>query len=348
MWLDQIRARLFGSKSPPAILADTLATGSIHAPKVLILSGSKRNQNYYRDMELARQTRAVLIAEGYDFEAHNWDVARLCRDLMGGAPDWVFVNYVHSYTALLRGFDSINAPVFGFVGDHYNFTEKSPVALSKQAFFGGIPLAGMVSAYPHTNATVAHALGRPDLPFVDLPWAVDPAVFVDLKIKRRHDIACMGALTEGKYPFRRQVRAWLESQRVLKLYGKKRTKGPGGAQHDGGAFNLALNQCRSAFTCASSMQYLLMKYLEIPASGNLMFAEKIRDLSALGFVDEHHYLAVTPENFEERMIYYLKGDGRSEGERIARAGRDLVRSSHCWQHRIRLLLDTVAALLSPK
>ena len=96
------------------------------------------------------------------------------------------------------------------------------------------------------------------------------------------------------------------------------------------------------------MQYLLMKYLEIPASGTLMFAEGIRDLSALGFVDGHHYLAVTPENFEERMIYYLKGDGRSEGERIARAGRDLVRSSHSWQHRIRLLLDTVAGLLSPK
>ena len=348
MWLDRIKTRLFGHRNPTGILADTLTTGPIHAPKVLILSGSKRNQNYYRDLELARQTRAILIAEGHDFGAHNWDVARLCMELMGGAPDWVFVNYVQSYTSSVRGLDRIKAPVFGFVGDHYNFTDDSPAALSKQVFFRGIPLAGMVSAYPHTNATVADALGRPDLTFVNLPWAVDPSVFVDLKIKRRHDIACMGALTEGKYPFRRQVRAWLESQRTLRLYGKKRTKGPGGTHHDGSAFNLALNRCRSAFTCASSMQYLLMKYLEIPASGTLMFSERIQDLSDLGFVDEHHYVAVTPENFQERMIYYLKGAGRSEGEQIARAGYDLVRGSHCWEQRIRLLLNGVAELLSPK
>ena len=96
------------------------------------------------------------------------------------------------------------------------------------------------------------------------------------------------------------------------------------------------------------MQYLLMKYLEIPASGTLMFAERIQELSDLGFVDKHHYIAVTPENFQEHMTYYLKGAGRSEVEQIARAGYDLVRSSHCWEQRIRVLLNGVAELLSPK
>jgi len=209
----------FFSRLPHAPIAcDTRDTGSAAAPRVLILTGSKRNQNYYRDIELARQTRSLMLTEDFDFAAHDWDVERIAQVYFAGRPDWIFVNYIQSYSHKLHGFDRLSVPVLGFVGDHYNFTDTTPAAQAKQAFFRSLPLAALVSAYPHTNSQVAEALGQPQLPFIYLPWAIDSTVFYDLGKKRSDDIACMGALTEGKYPFRRQVRAWLESQHELRLF----------------------------------------------------------------------------------------------------------------------------------
>lgn len=345
MWLDRLKTRLFPKPILPAILANTLESGYASAPKVLILSGSKRNQNYYRDLELAQQSRAVFLTETFDFEAFNWDVTKIADHLMGGAPDWVFLNYVQAYSHKLKGFGQLDSPVFGFVGDHYNFLDDSPQALTKQAFFRALPLAGLVTAYPHTNTLVANALQQPDLPFIHLPWAIDPKVFFDLGKRRRYDIACMGALTEGKYPLRRQVRAWLENQGELRLFGKKRVKGRTGSDHDGEAFNLALNQVRSAFTCASSMRYLLMKFFEIPASGALLFAERIPDLDKLGFIAGEHYVAVNSDDFSERMQFYLKGAGMADAERIRRAGYAFVHTHHTWERRIQTFLGEVQRVL---
>jgi|GEM_PF-447766 len=336
----------FFSRLPHAPIAcDTRDTGSAAAPRVLILTGSKRNQNYYRDIELARQTRSLMLTEDFDFAAHDWDVERIAQVYFAGRPDWIFVNYIQSYSHKLHGFDRLSVPVLGFVGDHYNFTDTTPAAQAKQAFFRSLPLAALVSAYPHTNSQVAEALGQPQLPFIYLPWAIDSTVFYDLGKKRSDDIACMGALTEGKYPFRRQVRAWLESQHELRLFARKRVKGRGGSDHDGEAFNLALNRVKAAFTCASSMHYLLMKYFEIPAAGTLLFAEHIPDLDSLGFIAGVHYVAVTPDDFSERMRYFLKGAGVAEGERIRRAGHTFVHERHTWPRRINGFLIEVQGLL---
>jgi len=324
---------------------DSSNVQSTDLPRLLILSGSKQNQNYYRDRELARQTRSMFLTEGFDFAAYGWDVERIANELLGGPPDWIFLNYVAAYSPRLHGFERLKAPVIGFVGDHYNFTETSPAAVTKQEFFRTLPLAAMASAYPHTNDVVAEALGRPGLPFLYLPWAIDPEVFQDMGKRRCYDIACMGALTEGKYPFRRQVRAWLEEQKDLRLFGKKRVKGHGGSDHDGEAFNLALNKVRSAFTCASAMRYTLMKYFEIPASGALLFGETTPELSALGFRDGEHYVAVTPDNFAERMRHYLSEDGRAEWERIRQTGCDFIRTHHNWKRRIADFLPQVEALI---
>lgn len=314
-------------------------------PCVLILSSSKRNQNFYRDLELARQTRAVFLTEAFDFESYGWNIDRVAIALFGRAPDWIFLNYSQAYTWRLQGFDRLSSPVFGFVGDHYNFLETGPAAITKQTFFRQIPLVALVTAYPNTNNAVAEALGKPNLPFIYLPWAIDPSIFHDLGRHRRYDIACMGALTEGKYPFRRQVRAWLEAQRSLRLYGKKRVKGASGSDHDGEAFNRALNDVRAVFSCASSMNYVLMKYFEIPAAGALLFGERTVELDCLGFVDGDNYIAVTPDNFAERMQACLKGADRDLGEVVRQRGMEFVRENHTWEKRIVGFLEDVRQVL---
>jgi hypothetical protein len=345
MWLGLIRHKLFGSPSQTAIAANTLEQGPNSLQRLLIFSSTKHNQNFYRDVELAQQTRAVFLTENFNYGAFDWDVEQIATHLIGGVPDWIFLNYVQSYSHRLKGFDRLGAPVLGFVGDHYNFLEDSPPAQVKQSFFRSLPLAGLVTAYPHTNQIVADALAQPTLPFIYLPWAIDPTIFHDLGKTRRNDIACMGALTEGKYPFRREVRAWLENQKSLKLFGKTRVKGLGGSDHDGVAFNLALNNVRSAFTCSSVMRYTLMKYFEIPGSGALLFGETTPEFYDLGFRDQEHYVSVTPDNFKERFSYYLSREGHQEAERIRRTGYAFVHSNHTWKQRITGFLNETGALL---
>lgn len=101
----------------------------------------------------------------------------------------------------------------------------------------------------------------------------------------------------------------------------------------------------SAFTCASSMNYTLMKYFEIPGSGALLFAEKTKEFSELGFVDGVHYVAVTLENYQERMLHYLKGEGHEKAEQIRLEGHEFVRQNHTWEKRISIFLDEVQSLL---
>lgn len=342
MLLRGLRHLLGLDKTSSRPVADTLATGPAHAPRLLVLSSVKRNQNYYRDMELTRQTRSLFLAENFDWAAYDYDVTRVVASFFhGGKPDAIFLNYNHHYTHQLRGLNELGIPVFGFVGDHYDFTDDSPRARLKQNFFRNLThLTALVSAYPHTNAVVAQALGQPDLPFIYLPWAVDPTVFRDLGKRRRYDIACLGALTEGKYPFRREVRAWLENQSQLRYIRKKRVGG-----HDGEMFNRALNSTRSAFTCASAMHYTLMKYFEIPASGALLFGEATPEFTALGFRDGEHYVAVTPSDFREKIMYYLCGEGRARGEQIRHAGNHFVREQHTWECRVHTLLHDMGKYL---
>jgi len=327
--------KLFTGKRPETgPLVDTLASGRAASPSVLILSASKKNQNYYRDWELAQQTRAVFLGEHFDFEPHGFQIEKVVAALFGGhKPDYIFLNYNHGYTHRLKGFDRLGIPVFAFVGDHYDFTDSSERAQLKQAFFQTLPLAALVTAYPHTNEEVLKGIAGRRPPFIHLPWAIDPSVFRDLGGKRRYDIACLGAHTDTKYPFRRQVRSYLEQQKELRFFKKQRVCG-----HDGVLFNKALNRMRSAFTCASVFQYTLMKYFEIPAAGALLFAEETQDLAGLGFQDGENFVKVTPADFAEKFRYYLIGDGREQGERIRRTGNTFVRANHTWALRIQGLL----------
>jgi hypothetical protein len=342
MLLNILYRLLDNSRTASGPEADTRENDAGNGLRLLIISSTKRNQNYYRDQELARQTNSVFLAENFDWAAWDYDISRVAAEYFsGGRPDAIFLNYNHGYTHRLNGLDTLRVPIFAFVGDHYDFTDNSSRALVKQQYFRGMKnLVALVSAYPHTNAVVASALGRPEMPFIYLPWAVDTSIFHDLGKRRRYDMACLGALTEGKYPLRRKVRRWIEEESGLRYIRKKRIGG-----HDGDQFNRALNTTYSAFTCASAFRYTLMKYFEIPASGALMFGETTPELEALGFRDGEHYIAVDDRNFAERIRYYTSKVGRLEGDRIRLQGCDFVSTTHTWSKRISGLVDEIRHFL---
>jgi len=303
----------------------------------LILSSSKKNQNFYRDKSLAAMTGGIFLTETFDFAKYNFNIQKIIDSFFNRGVQGIFINYVPSYTSKLD-FDDLKAKnLCGFVGDHYNFSEKKDSFLAKQKFFKKVSWDFVVSAYPHTNAIVQKALGH-QYKFIDMPWAIDPLVFHDLKIERKFDIACIGALSEGKYPFRRHMREWMFRESHLTYYKKSRVKGVNGADHNGAAFNVALNACRAAFTCASSMHYTLMKYFEIPATGTLLFAEKTELYEAMGFVDGIHYVAVTPEDFREKITLYLSKNYNDVVAKIIENAADFMMKNHTWDSRIKVFL----------
>jgi hypothetical protein len=303
----------------------------------LIFSSSKKNQNFYRDKCLAEMTGGIFLTETFDFGKFNYNIQAISEYFFSGGIGGIFINYVTTYTNKLD-FSGLKARnLCGFVGDHYNFTEKKDIFLDKQNFFKKVSWDFIVSAYPHTNHLVEKALGR-KFKFIDLPWAIDPLVFRDLKDKRKFDIVCMGALSERKYTFRKQMREWMIHESGLKYYKKSRAKGANGADHDGITFNKALNASRAAFSCASSKNYTLMKYFEIPASGTLLFAEKTELYEAMGFVDGIHYVAVTPEDYREKITLYLSNNYNDVVEKIVENGTDFIMKNHTWDLRIKVFL----------
>lgn len=310
-------------------------------PRLLILSGEKRNQNYYRDVALLRRADGALVTEAFDFRATGWDVERVAeRVLDGQKPDLVFVSYHHGFTNRFRGLDRLRAPKVGFVGDSYDFLGEDAKRAEKAAWFRAANFDALLSVYPHTDEMVWTGLGR-RIPILHSAWAVDAGVFAPQGRARRYDVASLGAHTAGKYPFRIAVREYLESQRELHFYSRQRM--PGG--HDGPRFARTLNRLRSCFTCASVYRFTVMKYFEIPACGTLLFAEPTDATAELGFRDGENFVAVTPADFREKFRYYLRQAPDEVVARISQAGRQLIESRHTWDVRATELLTVFRQVL---
>jgi hypothetical protein len=299
----------------------------------LVISSSKKNQNFYRDQCLARMTGGVLLTETFDFSQFGFNLQHIIDSFFKVSLGGIFVNYICSYTYKIN-FENVRvANICGFVGDHYNFIDKDEASLRKQNFYKIIPWKFIVSAYPHTNNNVKKALGV-TCKFITLPWAIDPSIYKDLNMARTYDFACMGALSKEKYPFRNNVRDWMLNQSQLKIYKKSRSKGLNRSDHDGTAFNFSLNNCRSAFTCCSSMNYTLMKYFEIPATGALLFAEKTILYEQLGFEDGIHYVAVNSDNYKEKINTYLSKNYEDVVYKITDNAKFFLNTHHTWNSRI--------------
>jgi hypothetical protein len=303
----------------------------------LVISSSKKNQNFYRDQALAKVTGGIFLTETFNFSQFEFNLQHIIDSFFEIDLGGIFVNYIPNYTYKLDFKDVNIKNICGFVGDHYNFLDKDENSLIKQNFYKKIPWKFIVSAYPNTNDEVKNALGL-TCRFISLPWAIDPLVYKDLKMSRKFDFACIGALSKEKYPLRNNVRDWMLNDSQLKIYKKSRIKGQNGSDHDGNAFNLILNQCKSAFTCSSSFNYTLMKYFEIPASGTLLFAEKTILYEELGFKDGVHYVAVNSSDYRDKISSYLSKNYEDVLNKITDNAKCFIHTHHTWNHRIEYFL----------
>ncbi len=334
MWIRQWWQRLL-TPSPARFVA--LREGR---PRLLLVTGEKRNQNYYRDRELARRGSSLWLSEAFPAAAFDYNIGKICAALFpGGRPDWVWVNYQRHFTPRLRGWEALEAPVAAFVGDPQDFVEDSPAKREKVAFFRRLAPQALVTAFPRAGDMVRAGLETDQTPLIPCYWAVPPAIFRPRGRRRPYDIACLGAHTPNVYPFRNRVRSYLENQRRLKFFAPLRV-----GAHDGPAFARVLNRCRAAFTDASVYGYPLAKFFEIPACGTLLVAEALPDLEPLGFRAGENFVAVTPGDFADRLDYYLREEPE-EGAALATAGARLIHTRHTWEIRVTELLHDLSRVL---
>jgi hypothetical protein len=110
-------------------------------------------------------------------------------------------------------------------------------------------------------------------------------------------------------------------------------------QRVGHGYAIRINQHRAAFTDCSIHRYIVGKYFEIPATGALLLADKsisgpFRDL---GFIENVHYVAVSPENLEEKIQYVLQEGNHRELDQVRRRGQELVWQKHKVEDRANLI-----------
>ena len=75
---------------------------------LLLITNTKKNQGYYRDSELIRQTNGVRITETFPFARYDWDIRRVLDAMYGNdSPDIIYVHYNRSYTHRIRHLDKV-------------------------------------------------------------------------------------------------------------------------------------------------------------------------------------------------------------------------------------------------
>lgn len=309
---------------------------------VLLITNTKKNQGYFRDSEIVRQTNGVRITEGFPFEKYAWDMQRVLDAIYGSdCPDIIYIHYSRHYTHQIRNMEKINIPKIGFVGDPQDFIVDDEKHVLKRQWMQQAGVCAYMTIAPQANWMVWKGLGDESIPIINSHLAVDPEIFRDMHLKRVYDIGSFGAHTDKKYPFRIMVRDYLVNQKEFSFNRRQRV-GRGG--NDAAKFAKELNRFVSCFTCASIYGYTVAKYFEIPACGTLLFGEKTSLLDEFGYEDGVNFVEVSPENFREKIHYYLKEIHPDDRAKIAESGRQLVVGRHTWRHRVEGIVQGFAEI----
>ena len=111
----------------------------------------------------------------------------------------------------------------------------------------------------------------------------------------------------------------------------------------GSNYGKMLNSYVCCFTDCSSLNYVLAKYFEIPASGSLLLGEetKYNDLEKLGFIDNVNYIKCNMQNIDMKIEWILNPVNNAEIERIRKAGQKLVLEKHHIKNRVKQMNESM-------
>ena len=99
-------------------------------------------------------------------------------------------------------------------------------------------------------------------------------------------------------------------------------------------YQLALTGAGMGISLAAP--YILAKHFEIPATGTVVVTDKFVEpmMKRLGFIENEHYLASTPNTLEADLARWLAPENQANLERIGIAGQKLVSERHTLEKRV--------------
>ncbi|HKP71409.1 MAG TPA: glycosyltransferase, partial [Pyrinomonadaceae bacterium] len=174
------------------------------------------------------------------------------------------------------------------------------------------------------------------------PHAASPDFHIKFNRKAENAILLSGAVNKH-YPLRQQLKALFDRGAYPIAYRPH----PGyhcGYDYKrdesvGREYARTINRYRVGFTDCLKYKYLVAKYFEIPATGALLLAEsKVGGaFERLGFVEDEHYISVSPDDLEEKIRFVLDEGNHKQLDRIRRRAQKLVRERHQTSDRARLI-----------
>lgn len=198
----------------------------------------------------------------------------------------------------------------------------------------------MLAFYYHN--TLYHFKRTPKERIIHFPWMV-PDDYVNKNPISYHGtdkILCYGGSQSNAYDLRNWCRTFDFVEADLR-------SGVENKVLSDEEFVVWLQQYDASIAAGSdNLKYKLTmpKYFEIPASGQLLFAQETDDLSLLGFEDRVNCVIFNRENFVEKAQAYLANPTAYLA--IREAGRELILERHTLSKRLDMLEKHIQEYLS--
>lgn len=165
---------------------------------------------------------------------------------------------------------------------------------------------------------------------------------IPLRTKKQRKLFVSGNLNEEVYPLRAKI------SELPKRYFKYRNKVKVIEKHQqitGKEYYEYINKYAFAFTCSGSekYQYLLFKYLEIPASSTILVCtnEHIKEIfEGMGFIEGEHYIA---KNNVKDIRNFLDSLNKIKfNKEMIKKSYDLIKEKHTQYNRFQFLKELLS------
>jgi len=179
-----------------------------------------------------------------------------------------------------------------------------------------------------------------------VPWSVPSSSLENTSFydwQRRENNVVISGMDSCIYPFRRKIFAYSRQgqDEIIKVLNHPSYANNSGLT--GNAYYDFLRTSKGAFatTGKAPINFSVMKYFEIPASGCLPFFEDNPELRYLGFIDGVNCILIDEGNFKQK-INIIKSPIAVE---IAQNAFSLVKDHHTHNNRIEFISNMIANFL---
>lgn len=108
-------------------------------------------------------------------------------------------------------------------------------------------------------------------------------------------------------------------------------------------FNNTIEDSKMAYTCGSGLNYIIRKYLEIPAKGALLVCKPCKGFEALGFEHNKNCIVVNPKTIGEELKFYFEDSDKCQ--KLASLGQKLVWRKHSFTARSKQIENSLIKIM---